>query len=118
MFDMLQVSAYVLRRKSGLKMPTYEYECAKCGHRFDALQSIKALPLKKCPECKGRVKRMLSTGGGLLFKGSGFYATDNRSDGYKQAAKDDVKPPAPVAPPAAASTAKKPAEKSGKGKSS
>ena len=97
-------------------MPTYEYECAKCGHRFDAFQSIKALPLTKCPACKGRVKRLLSTGGGLLFKGSGFYITDSRSDSYKQAAKADVKPPAPVATPAAPATAKKPAPKSGKGK--
>jgi putative FmdB family regulatory protein len=99
-------------------MPTYEYECAKCGHRFDAFQSIKAAPLTKCPECKGRVKRLLSTGGGLLFKGSGFYATDYRSDSYKKAAKADVKPPTPAATPAAPSAAKKPAEKSGKGKAS
>ena len=97
-------------------MPTYEYECAKCGHRFDAFQSIKAEPLTKCPACKGRVKRLLSSGGGLLFKGSGFYITDYRSDSYKQAAKADVKPPPPVATPAVTSTAKKPAPKSGKGK--
>jgi len=115
-FDMTRVSAYVLRRKNGQKMPTYEYECTKCGHRFDAYQSIKAEPLTKCPTCKGRVKRLLSTGGGLLFKGSGFYITDYRSDSYKQAAKADVKPPTPVAPPAASATAKKPAPKSGKGK--
>ncbi len=101
-------------------MPTYEYECAKCGHTFEAFQSIKAGPLTKCPECKGRVKRLLSTGGGLLFKGSGFYITDYRSESYKQAAKADVKPPAPApaATPAAASTPKKAAPKSGKGKAS
>lgn len=101
-------------------MPTYEYECAKCGHRFDAFQSIKAPALTKCPECKGRVKRLLSSGGGLLFKGSGFYVTDYRSESYKQAARADVKPAAPAATatPAAAPAAKKPAEKSGKGKAS
>ena len=100
-------------------MPTYEYECAKCGHQFEKFQSIKDEPLKKCPECKGRVKRLLGAGAGLLFKGSGFYTTDYRSEGYKQAAKADVKPhtPAPAEKPAA-STEKKPAAKSGKGKAS
>jgi putative FmdB family regulatory protein len=94
-------------------MPTYEYECAKCGHQFEHFQSIKAAPLKKCPKCSGRVKRLLGTGAGLLFKGSGFYITDYRSESYKQGAKADVKPPAPA--PAAAPE-KKPASKSGKGK--
>lgn len=94
-------------------MPTYEYECTKCGHLFEQFQSIKAEPLKKCPTCKGRVKRLLSSGSGLLFKGSGFYITDYRSDSYKQGAKADVKPP-PATP--AASTEKKPAGKSSKGK--
>ena len=70
-------------------MPTYEYECQKCGHRFDLVQSIKDAPKKTCPECRGRIKRLLSAGGGLLFKGSGFYITDYRSTGYKQAAKGD-----------------------------
>ena len=80
-------------------MPTYEYECSKCAKRFDKFQSINAPPLKKCPQCGGRVKRLLSTGGGLLFKGSGFYTTDYRSEGYKQSAKADVKPePAKPAP--------------------
>ncbi len=97
-------------------MPTYEYECAKCGHQFEAFQSIKALPLTKCPECKGRVKRLLSTGGGLLFKGSGFYITDYRSDSYKQSAKADVKPPTPAATPAATPTVKPSAPKGGKAK--
>jgi putative FmdB family regulatory protein len=70
-------------------MPTYEYECRKCGHRFEEYQSIKAEPLRDCPrpECTGRVRRLISTGGGLLFRGSGFYITDYRSDSYKQAAK-------------------------------
>jgi len=70
-------------------MPTYEYECQKCGHLFEEFQSIKAAPLKTCPECKGRVKRLLSAGGGLLFKGSGFYITDYRKPGYKEAHKKE-----------------------------
>jgi len=72
-------------------MPTYEYECAKCGKTFDVFQSMKDEPLKTCPnkKCKGKVKRLLGTGAGLIFKGSGFYITDYRSEGYKQAAKKD-----------------------------
>ena len=73
-------------------MPTYEYECKACDHLFEEFQSISAEPLKSCPEkgCRGRVKRLISAGGGLLFKGSGFYVTDYRSEGYKQAAKKDA----------------------------
>lgn len=72
-------------------MPTYEYECQKCGKTFDVFQSMKDEPLKTCPDkkCKGKVKRLLGTGAGLIFKGSGFYITDYRSEGYKQAAKKD-----------------------------
>ena len=100
-------------------MPTYEYECSKCGHTFEAFQSIKAGALTKCPKCKGRVKRLLSTGGGLLFKGSGFYITDYRSESYKQAARADVKAPAAASTPAATSSdTKKPAAKTAKGKAS
>ena len=70
-------------------MPTYEYECTKCSHRFEEYQSITAEPLTACPAegCRGKVKRLIGGGGGLLFKGSGFYITDYRSDGYKKAAK-------------------------------
>jgi putative FmdB family regulatory protein len=76
-------------------MPTYEYECKKCGHRFEAFQRISDQPLKSCladlcPQPKGRrgrVKRLISSGGGLLFKGAGFYSTDYRSEGYQKAAK-------------------------------
>lgn len=73
-------------------MPTYEYECAKCGKTFDVFQSMKDAPLKACPDkkCKGKVKRLLGTGAGLIFKGSGFYTTDYRSEGYKQAAKKET----------------------------
>ena len=72
-------------------MPTYEYECQQCGHRFEEFQSITAAPRQTCPEaeCKGPVKRLIGTGGGLLFKGTGFYITDYRSDGYQKAAKAD-----------------------------
>lgn len=85
-------------------MPTYEYICEKCGHEFETVQSISAGPLRICPKelCgrkkwgRGRVKRRISTGGGLLFKGSGFYITDYRSEGYKQAAKKDSAAPAPA----------------------
>ncbi len=78
-------------------MPTYEYVCEKCGHRFDKFQSISADPLTICPEevCaqkrwgKGKVKRAISGGAGLIFKGSGFYITDYRSEKYKEAAKKE-----------------------------
>ena len=86
-------------------MPTYEYECQKCQHRFDLFQSIKAAPIKTCPKCKGRVKRLFSTGGGLLFKGSGFYITDYRKPGYTEAAKKDVAAPAPTPAPTPAPVA-------------
>ena len=57
-------------------MPTYEYECKKCGNRFERYQSINARPLRKCPKCGGRVRRIIGAGGGVIFKGSGFYETD------------------------------------------
>ena len=71
-------------------MPTYDYKCNACDHTFEEFQSITAKPIKKCPECgKMRVKRLIGTGAGVIFKGSGFYETDYRSDGYKKAAKAD-----------------------------
>ena len=71
-------------------MPTYDYQCAKCGHKFELFQSIKADPIKKCPACgKNQAKRLIGTGAGLIFKGSGFYITDYRSEAYKTAAKDE-----------------------------
>jgi len=57
-------------------MPTYDYQCQRCGHRFELLQGINDPPRKRCPVCRGKVKRLLSAGGGLIFKGSGFYITD------------------------------------------
>lgn len=71
-------------------MPTYQYECAACHYSFEELQSIKEDALTKCPKCKKKkLQRLLGTGAGLLFKGSGFYITDYRSDSYKSAAKAD-----------------------------
>ena len=68
-------------------MPTYEYHCQKCGHRFDQFQTITASPLSRCPKkCKGKIRRVISGGSGVLFKGSGFYATDYRSSSYKEKA--------------------------------
>jgi putative FmdB family regulatory protein len=63
-------------------MPTYDYECTKCGHTFDVFQSMSESPLKKCPECgQNRLKRLIGGGLGVIFKGSGFYVTDSRSSG-------------------------------------
>jgi len=59
-------------------MPTYEYECRDCGHAFERFQGINEDPIDTCPECEGRVRRLISSGGGLVFKGPGFYATDYR----------------------------------------
>lgn len=94
-------------------MPTYEYECQKCGDHFELFQSIKDAPKKTCPKCKGRVKRLLGTGAGLLFKGSGFYITDYRKSSYKEAAKKDSSSSTSTSTPAKESTAKpaKPAAK-------
>lgn len=116
-------------------MPTYEYACQKCGQNFDAYQSMRDEAYQICPKelCrqakwgKGKVKRLLGTGAGLIFKGSGFYITDYRSESYKDGAKKDSpasseksgeKSPAakPEGKPAPAATPAKPA-KTGKDKS-
>ncbi|MBI2447777.1 MAG: zinc ribbon domain-containing protein [Candidatus Omnitrophica bacterium] len=73
-------------------MPTYEYECNKCGHKFEAFQQMTAESLKKCPECSGKVRRLIGVGAGFIFKGSGFYATDHRSDSYKKKEKEENGP--------------------------
>jgi len=70
-------------------MPTYEYECEKCGITFEKFQSMKDDPIKKCPECDGSVRRLIGAGAGFIFKGSGFYITDYRSESYKKDAKKD-----------------------------
>ncbi|MBN2505397.1 MAG: zinc ribbon domain-containing protein [Verrucomicrobia bacterium] len=101
-------------------MPTYEYICSKCGDHFEAFQSISDKPLMRCPreKCrqtpwgKGKVKRLIGAGAGLLFKGSGFYVTDYRSEAYKKAASKESgagKPAAGKGKPAA--DAKSPAGK-------
>ena len=112
-------------------MPTYEYSCEKCGGAFEIVQSMRDDPLRECPKdrCqqkkwgRGKVRRLIGTGAGLIFKGSGFYITDYRSDSYKEAAKKDVpassavasektagtketKASAPTTPPAKASETK------------
>lgn len=79
-------------------MPTYDYSCQKCGQNFEAFQSMRNEPFRECPKnlCRlpkwghGKVKRLLGTGAGLIFKGSGFYITDYRSDSYKEAAKKET----------------------------
>jgi putative FmdB family regulatory protein len=71
-------------------MPTYDYECQACKHKFEKFQSIKAKPVRKCPKCgKLKAKRLLGIGAGVIFKGSGFYSTDYRSDSYKKRAGQD-----------------------------
>ena len=73
-------------------MPTYDYECEACGHTEEIFQPITAEPLQKCPQCKKKkFKRLFGTGAAVVFKGSGFYQTDYRSDAYKKAAEKDAK---------------------------
>src|SRR3954465_7759688 len=68
-------------------MPTYDYACDSCSHEFEAFEPITAQPQKKCPKCKKpKLRRLFGAGAGLIFKGSGFYQTDYRSDSYKKAA--------------------------------
>ena len=88
-------------------MPTYEYQCEKCDKTFECVQSMKDASFKTCPKelCrmkkwgKGRVKRLLGTGGPPIFKGSGFYITDYRSESYKTAAKKESADSAPAKKP-------------------
>ena len=73
-------------------MPTYEYKCSHCNHLMEAFQSITASPKKKCPECgKLKLQRLMGIGAGVIFKGSGFYETDYRSDSYKKDAEGEKK---------------------------
>jgi putative FmdB family regulatory protein len=73
-------------------MPTYEYQCQDCQHCFEVFQSITEKPLKKCPVCAGKVKRLIGAGAGLIFKGSGFYITDykNKSESKETSNKDNT----------------------------
>ncbi|WP_164100637.1 FmdB family zinc ribbon protein [Candidatus Laterigemmans baculatus] len=73
-------------------MPTYDYECDACGHSYELFQGINDPVAKKCPECgKNKLRRLFGTGAAIVFKGSGFYQTDYRSEGYKKAAAADKK---------------------------
>ena len=88
-------------------MPTYEYQCDGCGHKFDEFQSFKDDTLKTCPKChEEKLRRLFGTGAAILFKGSGFYETDYRSEGYTKAAKAETD----AAKPAETKTESKPAE--------
>ncbi len=74
-------------------MPTYDYVCRACGHEFELFQSMTDPVKRKCPECgKAKLERLIGTGAGVIFKGSGFYQTDYRSEGYKKAADAEKKP--------------------------
>ncbi len=75
-------------------MPTYEYRCKSCEHTFEEFQSITAKPLRRCPKCGKGVERLMGTGAGIIFKGSGFYCTDYRSESYQQKAKGESSSPA------------------------
>ena len=87
-------------------MPTYEYECTSCGKRFEVFQRMTEEPLERCEDCSGRLKRLIGAGAGILFKGSGFYCTDYRSDGYREAAKKES-----AAGESGTASSEKPAEK-------
>lgn len=85
-------------------MPTYDYVCDACGHKFEEFQAFKDDPLKVCPQChQEKLRRLFGTGAAILFKGSGFYETDYRSESYQKAAKADAE----AGKPAASTTEKK-----------
>ncbi len=96
-------------------MPTYDYECtnSKCGYLFERFQGISEKPLQRCPKCRCKIKRLIGTGAGIIFKGSGFYETDyKRGASYAAAAKQDSDAPAPAdKKPAGDAKADKPAAK-------
>src|SRR5829696_5031176 len=86
-------------------MPTYEYVCDACKHAWEEFQSITAEPLTKCPECrKKKARRQISAGGGIIFKGSGFYQTDYRTESYQRGADAESKSSAPTPAPAPSAT--------------
>ncbi len=86
-------------------MPTYDYICDACGHEFEAFESITANPRTECPQChEQKLRRKIGPGAAILFKGSGFYQTDYRSDSYKKAAKADA--PAPESKPSGGESAR------------
>lgn len=101
-------------------MPTYEYRCAK-GHEFERFQRMSDEPLEVCPDCGAEAQRLLSAGAGFLFKGSGFYITDYRSESYRESAKregaDHVPAGSPADPPGGAKTSASGPESGGSGPS-
>jgi putative FmdB family regulatory protein len=95
-------------------MPTYEYQCQHCGYDFEEYQQITARPLRRCPSCgQTALKRLIGTGAGVLFRGSGFYQTDYRSSGYKEAAKKDKPEGAAGSGGSDSTSTKKPQPKAG-----
>jgi putative FmdB family regulatory protein len=104
------------------RMPTYEYHCLKCDQNFEMFQSMRDKPLRECPKehCRlskwghGKVKRLLGTGAGIIFKGSGFYTTDYRSKAYQEAAKKESPGSGEKAAPAKESNEPKPSKPAGK----
>jgi putative FmdB family regulatory protein len=99
-------------------MPTYDYMCENCGHTFEQFQSITAAPLRKCPICKKKgLKRLLGCGSGIIFKGSGFYQTDYRSESYKKAQKSEKNIASTATTETKAKTKSKDAKSSEKAKS-
>ena len=93
-------------------MPTYLYHCIDCGESFEEFQSITDKPLDRCRKCGGRAERVITGGAGFLFKGSGFYITEHRSEGYRKAEAKDKPSTSSPAPKTTEST--KPAEKTPK----
>ncbi len=97
-------------------MPTYEYRCHACSHKWEEFQSIKANPSRKCPSCRAlKAERIISAGGGIIFRGSGFYQTDYRSESYKKGAEAASKAAESATSGTAASTESGTAKKSDSG---
>jgi len=89
-------------------MPTYEYKCESCGYEFEQFQSITAKPIRRCPKCnKTSVKRLIGVGAGVIFKGSGFYQTDYRSESYKKGAEKEKSTTSPKSEAGAGKSADK-----------
>jgi putative FmdB family regulatory protein len=99
-------------------MPTYDYICDACGHEFEIFEPITATPRADCPECKAiKLRRKIGAGAAIIFKGSGFYQTDYRSESYKKAARADKSSSEPAKAASDSSTTSKPAESTSTAKS-
>jgi putative FmdB family regulatory protein len=95
-------------------MPTYQYKCTECGYRFEEFQKITDAPIKSCPKCQGKTKRVITGGAGFLLKGSGFYSTDYRSESYRKSEKQETSGVASSTATASETNKKKPAPASHK----